>query len=130
MKLSKYFSRRELACRHCGIFNFSPKLLIIINLVREEYGKPIYVDSGCRCPIHNRNEGSKDNSAHVTTETEQCEAIDIRCVHSYDRMSLLKLLIKYEVNRIGISFEDNFFHADIDQDKPQGVLFGYKRRNP
>lgn len=130
IKLSKYFSKKELACKHCGLFNFSPRLLTIINLVREDYGKPIYVDSGCRCPTHNKNVGSKYDSAHITTETEQCEAIDIKCAHSYNRMSLLKLFIKHEVNRMGISFEDNFLHVDIDQDKPQGVLFGYKKRKP
>jgi hypothetical protein len=70
------------------------KLLNIVNLVEDEYGKPFLVTSGYRDPETNQRAGGSPKSSHLS-----CEAIDI-----YDPDGKIKkwladnnLLIKYNL---------------------------------
>lgn len=55
---------RETVCKcGCGL-NITTKFHNTINDLREEYGKPIIVLSGARCPNHNKKVGGAPNSAH------------------------------------------------------------------
>ena len=70
MKLSEHFDSSEFACKcGCGSLNngadVSPKLISVLEQMRQKCGKPIIVTSGYRCPTHNRNEGGVSNSQHV-----------------------------------------------------------------
>ena len=42
-----------------------PKLLEMIDEVREIYGKPIRINSGYRTEAHNRKVGGVDSSSHI-----------------------------------------------------------------
>lgn len=61
-----YFTDKELACRcvRCGM-NVKPELRKVLEQIREDYGKPIYVTSGARCPEYNRKVGGARKSAHM-----------------------------------------------------------------
>lgn len=50
-------------CKQCGL-NITPAFHNTLNDFREEYGKPIIVLSGARCPDHNKKVGGAPNSAH------------------------------------------------------------------
>lgn len=121
IKYVENFSYREFACKcgKCGLggVEISRELLTALQVVRTVYGKPMVIVSGLRCPTHNRNEGGKDDSAHLTGE-----AVDIEVGNSRDRYELLSLLM-VNFQRIGIG--DSFLHVDIKQDKTQQVVWTY-----
>lgn len=102
----------------------SEVLLRILSLVREKYGKPIYINSGYRTISHNENVGGKSNSSHLTGL-----AIDItdnnkrQKMCSSNRFKLIELFMDYGVNRIGVS--DMFIHFDIDDMKSPNVMWIY-----
>ena len=76
--MGKYFTIAEL-CKsdttdRRGIINRIPKELLpnvqglinnVLDPLREWYGKPIYVNSGYRCPELNKAVGGVENSFHV-----------------------------------------------------------------
>lgn len=89
----KHFSKQELArcfretgrCSECRLTQPATKLpdgiednlkglvTAVLEPVRERLGKPIVVNSGFRCPVHNRAVGGATGSQHV-----KGEAADVR----------------------------------------------------
>lgn len=84
----KHFSKQELArcfretgrCSECRLTQPATKLpdgiennlkglvTAVLEPVRERLGKPIMVNSGFRCPVHNRAVGGATGSQHVKGE--------------------------------------------------------------
>ena len=63
---SDYFKREEFACKcGCGFDTVDAELLDVLVEIRLRFGKPITINSGCRCETHNKNEGGSPNSQHV-----------------------------------------------------------------
>tara|TARA_B100001057_G_scaffold501185_1_gene621657 strand:+ start:1364 stop:1717 length:354 start_codon:yes stop_codon:yes gene_type:complete len=96
----------------------SKKLLSKLDMIREEFGKPIHINSGYRTETHNLKVGGTPKSSHV-----KGLAVDISCKNSTDRFKLIDLFIKHEITRIGVA--DTFIHVDIDKDKSQHVMWTY-----
>ena len=96
----------------------SKEMLSKLDMIREEYGKPIHINSGYRTEAHNEKVGGKPASSHL-----KGLAVDIACNASRDRFNLVNLFIKHDINRIGIA--KNFIHVDIDGDKDQDVMWTY-----
>ena len=63
-QLSKNFSDDEFACKHCGKVITNAKLIKCLQDLRDAIGQPIIVNSGFRCPEHNRAIGGAKNSYH------------------------------------------------------------------
>lgn len=64
--ISPNFSRSEFACQcGCGFDTVDVDLIASLEFIRDYYGKPVYINSGCRCPEHNRFIGGADNSQHL-----------------------------------------------------------------
>ena len=89
----------------------------MLDQVREEYGKPIRISSGYRTEAANQKVGGVKNSSHLNGL-----AADIKVKNSRERYELLFILMKY-FYRIGVA--KSFIHVDIDEDKPQGVIWVY-----
>lgn len=67
--LSKNFSRYEFACKcGCGFDRVNPRLVHLIQEIRDEIGEPVVIYSGCRCAKHNMAVGGVVDSAHTTGE--------------------------------------------------------------
>jgi hypothetical protein len=61
-----YFSDNELKCRcGCGLLLLHPGFRSEINLVRDEFGGPLKVNSCCRCASHNVAVKGHIRSLHV-----------------------------------------------------------------
>ena len=76
----KWFSMNEFEC-HCGCrmpdsarANIVALVEQVLDPVREQYGKPVCVNSGYRCARHNAAVGGVTNSQHM-----RGEAADISC---------------------------------------------------
>lgn len=77
----KYFAMKEFECKdRCEMpveaqTNIKALVEAVLDPVRERFGKPIYVNSGYRCPRHNAAVGGVSASQHL-----KGEAADVRPV--------------------------------------------------
>ena len=65
IRVSPHFKLREFQCRCCGLVKLSPRLLQMLETLREEARMPLVVTSGYRCPDHNRRVGGAAHSLHL-----------------------------------------------------------------
>lgn len=64
--LSPHFSRHEFACKDgCGFDTMDYATVQILEEVREHFGVPVTINSGCRCVSHNKAVGGASGSQHV-----------------------------------------------------------------
>jgi zinc D-Ala-D-Ala carboxypeptidase len=65
-RLSAHFTAAEFACAHCGVAVVRPRLVEVLERLREIVGgKPLAIRSGYRCPVHNHDVGGASNSQHM-----------------------------------------------------------------
>jgi zinc D-Ala-D-Ala carboxypeptidase len=118
-----YFKQEEFHChcKKCATFKISQALVDKLNKAREEYGKPMDVVSGYRCPEYNAKVGGVQSSSHVDGN-----AADIYCYDGFNRFKMIKAFYDAGFNRIGIA--ESFIHVDISTkpEHPQGVVWVYK----
>ena len=63
--ISKHFNRSEFTCQDgCGFDTVDIGLIEILEKVRKHFGKPITINSACRCDNHNKAVGGADKSQH------------------------------------------------------------------
>ena len=110
--MNRHFKKEEMArcfrengnrCRKCPLRQPAGKLpdgveenleALVSNVlepVRERLGKPIVVNSGFRCPIHNAAVGGVANSQHM-----KGEAVDITCEDNKRLAEIIEQLGKYD----------------------------------
>ena len=54
MNVSSYFSKHELECKcGCGVAEMDAAFLKKLDQLRDDWGKPIILNSAYRCPDHN-----------------------------------------------------------------------------
>ena len=64
--LSKNISRKEMACKcGCGFNTCDAELLVVLQRIADYFGKPIKINSGCRCNISNINAKGEPGSKHL-----------------------------------------------------------------
>lgn len=65
VKVSANFKLYEFECNHCGTVKISPELIEMVQKVRNHFGRPVTINSGYRCPTHNKAVGGAANSQHL-----------------------------------------------------------------
>ena len=50
---TEHFSKQELSCPCCGVMGMNRKFLKRLEAIREDYGKPMQLNSSFRCAEHN-----------------------------------------------------------------------------
>lgn len=117
-----YFQPREFYCtcpNQCvGKRDADARLRLKLERVRELYGKPVYVNSGVRCPAHNVSVGGKPDSEHLTGL-----GADLRCSTSRDRAFLLGAVLAAGFRRVGIA--KTFIHVGASEELDQDVVWLY-----
>lgn len=108
-KLAQHFTEDEFACRCCGMVIVHPRLVEKLETLRQLVGAPVIVNSGYRCPAHNKAVGGVSNSYHV-----RGMAADIQT----PGLSAGKLAQKAEQvgfdDGVGIYRQQGFIHVDVD----------------
>ena len=115
MNISKYILRSEYECPCCGElptdFDVYPyeDFFDLFDNIREEWGKPIDINSGYRCPEHNAYVGGNPLSVHIFGL-----ALDLDCEDDDEVDDLYSHIIgMYPSLRIGQYKGDNtFIHID------------------
>ena len=65
-QLSAHFKVREFACKDGADPVFvSPRLVQVLEAIRQHFGAPVTVTSGYRTPAHNAREGGAAKSQHL-----------------------------------------------------------------
>lgn len=121
--LSDHFSRSEFACGcGCGFGTFngdvSAELIHLLEAIREDYGKAMIVNSGCRCSDYNAAVGGVPRSAHT-----RGTAVDIRVTGGLDRRKLVDLCVMNFASGIGVA--NTFVHIDVDDSLPRPSIWSY-----
>lgn len=98
----KFFSEREFACKCCGQHPPSMRANIValvdnvLDPAREEFGGPVTVNSGYRCPKHNLAVGGVVNSQHMKGEAaDVCCADNKRLAEIIEKNGKYDQMIKY-----------------------------------
>lgn len=116
----RHFKPHEFACKcgRCGkgIDQMNPRLLSMLDEVRERAGIPLVIASAMRCPVRNKAEKGVDGSSHLTGL-----AVDIRCGTSQNRFRIIKAALDVGFTRIEAA--PTWVHLDVDESKPQSVIF-------
>lgn len=85
-RVSTNFQRGEFACRcGCGFDTVDAGTLEIVQAVRTHFGRPVRINSGCRCPAHNRSVGGAASSQHVLARAADIavEGVSPDAVHDW-----------------------------------------------
>ena len=122
--LTADFDRSEFRCKcGCGNDNVSIELVRRLQQLRSLYGKPLYINSGCRCIKHNAEVGGVPNSAHVS-EGKVGEAADISINSTEQMWELVDRIISYNLfKRLGIG--KTLLHVDISTILPSPRIWPY-----
>jgi len=127
MKLSENFFDWEFwcPCPSCAkgvpeAVRVEPDAFMVVRLqmVRNDLGESVTINSGVRCYAHNVAVGGSVNSSHLGGY-----AVDIKCTDDDHRWRLLMALVTNGFKRIGI--RKDFVHADVDPDKNKKRLWAY-----
>lgn len=124
----RYFKSKEFDCNcteckskgNTGM-NMDKGFLQILDSCRHDSKIPWHINSGYRCPNHNKNVGGVSNSSHKNIP---CKAADISTPDSATRFKVITALLKHSAVRIGVG--KNFVHVDFDDDiKIGNVMWHY-----
>lgn len=120
MMKSNYFNADEFACKcGCGFNKVSDTLIEKLDKARKEADTPFVITSGCRCATHNKAVKGTPDSAHLTGK-----AVDIAVAPGVKIHKVLKSVCN-NFDRVGINFDKNFIHVDVDTTKPSPTVFKY-----
>jgi uncharacterized protein YcbK (DUF882 family) len=118
-QLSEHFTSQEFACKcGCGFDDVSLELIHLLESIREEYGKPMRITSGCRCRNWNSQCGGVSRSAHL-----RGTAADIYIDNGADRRRLVDCGVMLFASGIGVA--RTFIHFDVCDILPRPSLWSY-----
>lgn len=107
-KLSANFRIREFDCKGtgcCSQTRIDEKLAEYLQTIREHFGKPVYISSGYRCPVHN----ARVANASRTSKHLEGMAADI-AIDGVDPLEIAQYAERIGV--LGIGHYDDFVHID------------------
>lgn len=124
MNWDKYpnFSAAEFACQHCGAQGVQEKLVARLQALRAEYGKPMRITSGYRCPQHPVEARKSAPGAHALGLAADVAA------EGAEAHRILGLAFKHGFAGIGVQQKGTgrFIHLDVrDGELPGPVVWSY-----
>ena len=64
-QLSPSFKVREFACKGSDAIRLDDELVVLLQCIREHFGKPVHITSGYRTAAHNAAVGGSKSSQHL-----------------------------------------------------------------
>lgn len=127
-KLSDNFEVREFSCHGsgcCSTVLIDPKLVEILQKIRDHFGKPVYINSGYRCAKHNKAVGGVSGSYHLKGMAADITVKDVAPaeVAKYAESIGVLGIGLYESNKSGY-----FVHVDTRTKKSFWYGSGQERR--
>jgi len=125
--LTPHFTVAEMACSCCGDAPMDPGFMAQLEALRLEYGQPMVISSGYRCPAYNVRVASTGASGPHTTG----RAADV-LVSGPGAYTLLRLALAHGFTGIGIKqhgrHTKRFMHLDNLNGtlRPQPCIWSYR----
>jgi zinc D-Ala-D-Ala carboxypeptidase len=115
------FKAAEFNCSHCGKNEMKPEFMAKLQALRTQYGKPMRVTSGYRCPQHPIEARKAAPGAHASG----CAA-DIG-IEGRDAHRLLSLAMSIGFNGIGVQQKGSgrFLHLDTLEGPTRPTIWSY-----
>jgi uncharacterized protein YcbK (DUF882 family) len=115
--MGPYFKREEFACKcGCGFDVVDVELWKVLQNVREYFGKPVSINSACRCHEHNEKVQKEANPKYVpnSSKSKHMEGIaaDIT-VSGVSPDKVADYLEKIYRSQFGIGRYNTFTHIDV-----------------
>ena len=105
------FDAKELACKHCGADGIRPEMMDVLQSIRTEFDKPMFLSSGYRCVKHPVEQEKATPGEHT-----HGMAVDILC-YGDKALQILNMAQARDIKRIGIhqkgNFNGRFLHLGI-----------------
>jgi uncharacterized protein YcbK (DUF882 family) len=111
----RYFTLDEFRCKHCGEVFMHPGFIQMLDDLRHEFGGPLFITSGYRCPEHNQRVSSTGPAGPHTSG----KAADIG-IRGGDARRLVGLAVQHGFTGIGVQQKGGgrFIHLDMLDDAP------------
>ena len=109
-KLSANFKVKEFACKDgSDAVLVAPRLVMVLQSIRDHFGKAVNINSGYRTPQYNTKVGGVDQSQHCygTAADITVNGVDVDAVSAYARK------IMPDWGGIGIYKSQGFVHVDV-----------------
>ena len=108
-KLYPNFTANEFDCKHSGKNQMRPEFMELLQAIRSEYGKPLYITSGYRDITHPIEAAKEKGGTH---------SLGLACdigIRGEEAIKLIGIAINRGVKRIGIQQKGlhRFVHLDI-----------------
>jgi len=103
------FTKPEFGCKcgKCGGFpvEVNEKLLMVVQNIRNHFGKSVHINSAIRCPAHNKAVGGVSNSQHLygTAADIKVDGVLPSAVYAYAKTLLMG----------GVGRYNTFTHVDV-----------------
>lgn len=107
--LTENFNLREFQCSCCGQVKIHPKLVEMLQVLREKVGRPVIITSGYRCPSRNMAVGGALQSYHMRGMAADIKVPGV----SISRLAQLAESLGFN----GIGLYPGFVHVDIRNGK-------------
>ena len=111
----KHFKKNEFTCKcGCGMNNISIELVKVLEEIRNHFGQPCIVTSGCRCATHNKRVGGVQGSRHVVGKAAD---IYVKGVSSSTLLAYTKSLVNQGKLRYTYTNNSNMngvVHVDVN----------------
>ena len=84
-QLSPNFRVREFACKGSDVVLLDEELVVLLQCIREHFGKPVHITSGYRTAEHNAAVGGSKSSQHLLGRAADfyVEGVDVATVAAY-----------------------------------------------
>ena len=105
--IAPHFRLSEFACPCCNLIMLHPKLLAKLVELRNILERPVYINSGYRCPEYNHQVGGVVNSYHLIGLAADIKVKDINLIE------LLEVCEDIDFAGIGFYEKKNFLHLDV-----------------
>lgn len=132
VQVTKNFKRSEFECPHCHENKIQGALIQLVQKIRDKAGEPVHIESGYRCPEHNKEVGGVANSSHTLGLAAD---IYIGSNGNYWPQTKIAALIKDmykkgELPELKYSYlingkNKNTVHVDIDKSKKRWRVLAY-----
>lgn len=111
MRLTKNFLSNEFACKcGCGEESISEVIIMLCQLVRSHFDKPVTITSGVRCEEHNAKVGGAVDSQHRLRDGKG-HAADIK-VAGVDPEDVYEYLDTMFPKSLGLGLYSSWVHID------------------
>lgn len=109
----KYFRRSEFECKcGCGFDTVDAQLLDGLDWIRDRIHFKLIVNSGCRCPKHNREIGGAKKSQHLLGRAADIRPTATAALHSMETLRDVVFAAYDHGYFNGLGLYNTFIHVD------------------